>query len=78
MPTHWIVPRAVSRLYTGREELGERLAQAFSFDPSEPPKKQRVFVIKGPGGTGKSEICLKFAEDHQDQYVILPVLSISG
>lgn len=65
MPNHWMVPRSASRLYTGREELGERLAQAFSFDASSNPKRQRTFVIIGRGGTGKSEVCLKFAEVHR-------------
>ncbi|KAL8722147.1 MAG: hypothetical protein Q9181_007550 [Wetmoreana brouardii] len=30
--------------------------------------EQRIFVISGIGGTGKSEVCLKFAEDHRDEY----------
>ena len=66
MAKPWMVPRAASRLYTGRGELGERLAQVFSFDPSTPPTQQRIFTITGVGGTGKSEVCLKFAEDHRD------------
>lgn len=63
----WMVPRDASRLYTGRGELGERLAQVFSFDSSRPPTQQRVFVIIGVGGTGKSEVCLKFAENHREE-----------
>jgi hypothetical protein len=64
-----MVPRAASALYTGRGELGERLSQVLSFDPSTPPIQQRTFVIVGIGGVGKSEVCLKFAEDHKDRYV---------
>ncbi|KAL2044651.1 hypothetical protein N7G274_002425 [Stereocaulon virgatum] len=64
----WMVPRTASRLYTGREELGERLAQVLSFNPSTPSTQQRIFTITGVGGTGKSEVCLKFAEDHRDEY----------
>ena len=71
MPIYWMVPRSASRLYTGREELGERIAQAFSFDASSNPKPSRIFVIIGRGGTGKSEICLKYAEVHRGQYVYL-------
>lgn len=63
----WIVPRAASRLYTGRVELGQQLTRVFSFDPLAPPIQQRIFVIIGVGGTGKSEVCLKFAEDHRDE-----------
>ena len=73
MPGQWMVPRSASRLYTGREELGERLAQAFSFDASSNEKQQRTFVIIGRGGTGKSEVCLKFAEVHRGQYVYLNI-----
>lgn len=69
MAKQWIVPRAASRLYTGRVELGKRLAQMLLFDPSTPPIQQRIFVIVGVGGTGKSEVCLKFVEDHRDEYV---------
>ena len=65
----WIVPRTASPLYTGRGEIGERLAQVFPFDLSTPSTKRRTFAIIGLGGTGKSEICLKFAEDHRDEYV---------
>ena len=73
MPSQWMVPRSASRLYTGREELGKRLAQAFSIDASRHPKLQRTFVIIGRGGTGKSEVCLKFAEVHRSQYVYLDI-----
>lgn len=65
----WTVPRGSSRWYTGRRELGERLAQAFSYDPLTPSKKQKTFVIIGMGGAGKSEVCLKFAEEHRDECV---------
>lgn len=50
--------------------LGKRLAQVFSLSTSAPPIQQRIFVIVGLGGMGKSEICLKFAEDHRDEFVL--------
>jgi len=64
----WMVPRATTRLYTGRKKLGERLAQVFESDPIS-PSFQKIFVIIGIGGTGKSEVCLKFAEAHRDECV---------
>ena len=69
-----MVPRSASRVYTGRREIGERLAQVLLFDPATPPKQQRTFVIIGVGGIGKSEVCLKFVEDYRDEYVELNVL----
>lgn len=65
-PILWKIPR-VNPLYTGRREVGERLAKVFAFDPSAPPSNQRVFVITGIGGTGKSEVCAKFAHDHEKE-----------
>ena len=68
-----MIPRSCSRLYTGRRELGERLAQVFSHGHLI-TLMQRTFVIVGIGGTGKSEVCLKFAEDQRNEYVKLNVL----
>jgi hypothetical protein len=68
-PNQRMVPRNASSMYVGRQELGERLAQVFSHDSLNPPKRQRIFVIVGIGGTGKSEVCLKFSEDQRDEYV---------
>ena len=66
-----MVPRTTNPLYIGRKDLGNHLAQAFSYGPSKPLKRNRTFVIHGLGGTGKSEVCLKFAEDHRYGYVRL-------
>lgn len=62
-----MMPRAASHLFTGHEKLRERLAQSFSFDSSTASIRQRIFVIFGMGGIGKSEVCLKFAEDHRNE-----------
>ena len=72
-----MVPRTTSRVYTGRGEIDERLTQVFLYDHSKPPKQQRTFVIIGVGDIGKSEVCLKFAEDHRDEYVEINVLPMS-
>ena len=69
MPTYLKLPRAVNPLYTGREELSLRLSQAFAPDPNVWSKRRKTFVITGLGGTGKSEACLKYTEDHQEEYV---------
>jgi len=73
MAKQWMVPRAASRLYTGRQELGERLAQMLLFDPSTPPIQQRTFAIIGVGGTGKSEVCLEIFERSKSINTTFPV-----
>lgn len=37
---------------------------------SNSPAQQRKFVLYGLGGSGKSQLCLKFAEDHRERYAI--------
>ncbi|KAL9053755.1 MAG: hypothetical protein Q9162_004553 [Coniocarpon cinnabarinum] len=64
----WTVPRTVSRLYTGRQEIGRELERAFQLQDEQTPKEQRRFVISGLGGTGKSEVCIKFAHDCRKKY----------
>lgn len=59
---HWLVPRAVSDLFTGRKSTLEKLEQCVLPATGHKNPKQRRFVLVGPGGMGKSEVCLKFAE----------------
>jgi hypothetical protein len=58
---HWMVPRTVNSLFTGRVELVNRIRNAFSVDESHNTSEQKRFVITGIGGQGKSEVCLKVA-----------------
>lgn len=64
-----MVPKNTNTLFTGREDilvkLGNSLAaQTQSLQMSE---HQMRFVIIGNGGFGKSEVCLKFANEHRQQ-----------
>ncbi|KAJ6197791.1 kinase subdomain-containing protein [Bipolaris maydis] len=57
---HWIVPRLVNSLFTGRLELVDRIQSALrNNEPGTP--KEKLLVITGIGGIGKSEVCLKVA-----------------
>ncbi|KAF2632596.1 hypothetical protein BU25DRAFT_487060 [Macroventuria anomochaeta] len=58
---HWIVPRTVNSLFTGRREVIERMQSALRDNNSSASKQKRV-VITGIGGMGKSEMCLKVAD----------------
>ena len=59
---HIDLPRRPLTHYVGRSGISEDLEKAF-FSTSE--SSQKVFVLYGMGGTGKTEISIKFARDNQ-------------
>jgi hypothetical protein len=65
---HWKVSRRTNALFTGRANLLRRLRDTLNGDMLE----QRVFVIIGLGGLGKSEICLKIANEMRQEYIFSP------
>jgi tetraacyldisaccharide-1-P 4'-kinase len=69
---HFEVPHTVSSVFTGREDVYQRLSEACL--PSNAREGQRVqkrFVLYGLGGSGKTQICLKFAQDHRERQVAM-------
>ncbi|KAF2010868.1 hypothetical protein BU24DRAFT_496047 [Aaosphaeria arxii CBS 175.79] len=58
--THWMVPRAVNSLFTGRTELIQRITSALRDDGASNSIRKQL-VITGMGGIGKSEVCLQVA-----------------
>lgn len=62
---HWRIPRRSKDFYTGRELQMKAIEDALS--ASIPPIQKRI-VIQGQPGTGKTELALKYAEDHARQY----------
>ena len=63
------VPRNVSSIFTGREDICQDLQERCL--PSNPPsaqKTQKRYVLHGLGGSGKTQICLKFAQDYRERY----------
>ncbi|KFY07138.1 hypothetical protein V492_07413, partial [Pseudogymnoascus sp. VKM F-4246] len=65
---HWLVPRGASKLFTGRTEIIDRIKGAIQDDSSQNSEKQKVFVITGMGGMGKSEICLQVANILREEF----------
>lgn len=59
------MPRAATNIYTGYATQQAKLHAAFR-DATSPG--QRIFVIYGPEGCGKTELALKYAEDARDQF----------
>ncbi|KFY02433.1 hypothetical protein O988_02162 [Pseudogymnoascus sp. VKM F-3808] len=65
---HWLVPRSVNRLFTGRSEIIDRIKGAIRDDSTQHADKQKVFVITGLGGMGKTEICLQLANTLREEF----------
>jgi len=68
------LPR-LSTTFTGRKDILERLSK--DLDPSIPSvalRNQRIFVLYGLGGTGKTQIMAKFVDEFGDQYDINPFI----
>lgn len=54
--------------YIGRKELSETVRNFFfPSEASSVVNEQRIFVIHGMGGSGKTQFCSKFAKDCQDR-----------
>ena len=61
-------------MFTGRNEILERLSQCLNPSTSSVGlKKQRIFVLYGLGGTGKTQIMAKFVDECGDQYDSSPI-----
>jgi hypothetical protein len=63
------IPHNVSPVFTGREDILQQLSESCL-----PPRTQdnlrvqRRFVLYGLGGSGKTQVCLKFAQDYRERY----------
>ncbi|KAI1770819.1 TPR-like protein [Hypoxylon cercidicola] len=62
---HWLVPRSVNSMFTGRRDVVDKIKRALV-----PPTTdtQERFVVTGMGGQGKSEVCLKVANELREQF----------
>ena len=68
----WNVPHRRNPFFTGREEILRRIKSAITI--TRDVNMQRRFVITGIGGQGKSEICLKIADQVREACVKVHLL----
>ncbi|KAL8780803.1 MAG: hypothetical protein Q9213_006304 [Squamulea squamosa] len=62
-------PQAVSSIFTGRERTSWRVREAFwGSEEATIERQQRRFIIHGIGGSGKTQFCSKFAQDHRERF----------
>ncbi|TVY67461.1 Protein SERAC1, partial [Lachnellula suecica] len=65
----YIVPHSVNPHFTGRNDIRRQLSEALVGDGyGRSSRAQRKFVLYGLGGSGKTQMCLKFAEDHRKKF----------
>ena len=65
---HFHTPQAVSSIFTGREDISQVVEDSlFARDTTKPFWQQRRLIIHGIGGSGKSQFCSKFAQDHRER-----------
>jgi GTPase SAR1 family protein len=72
---HYAVPLETVRTYTPRHELSSHLEEKIKIDHENTSMRHTV-VIHGLGGTGKSQLALRYAKDYKDRYN--PILWING
>lgn len=64
---YYEIPRNPSSFFTVRQEICAQMRASCLVSNQHTPQQKR-FVIHGLGGSGKTQLCLKFAEDHREEY----------
>jgi phage/plasmid-associated DNA primase len=65
---HWLVPKIINSLFTGRSDLVNRIQNALCPHGSTHSTRQKRFVITGMGGQGKSEVAIQVASMMREEY----------
>ncbi len=65
---HFHVPYNASSIFTGRTDISKRLEHSILSRPeANTSSMQKRFVLYGLGGSGKTQFCLKFVQDHRQK-----------
>lgn len=64
---HYLVPRAPVAAFTGRVDILRELQQRM-FSGNDDTAQTRI-ALTGPGGTGKTQVCLKLIEKYRERYI---------
>lgn len=68
---HFLVPNDLNPHFTGRNDIRRKLIESLLDKDFAGEKKQKRFVLHGLGGSGKTQLVLKFAKDYRSRYVVL-------
>jgi len=58
---YYTIPHAANPYFTGRNEIRQQLSDCLIFSRRE--RLQQRFLLYGMGGSGKTQICLKFTRE---------------
>ena len=65
---HYRVPYNLSSIFTGRDDIIQSISQrCLPSDNDQRPSIQKRFVLYGLGGSGKTQACVKFAQDYRER-----------
>jgi len=75
---YFSIPQVVSSIYTGREDICQAVEETLvAPEGPESSRQQRRYIIYGIGGSGKTQFCSKFAQDHRERYSAIPLPAIN-
>ena len=64
---HFVVSQSENPNFTGRSDIRHLLYESLIKDRHMRKQSQDRFVLYGLGGSGKTQVCLKFAHDHRNK-----------
>jgi hypothetical protein len=64
---HFFIPQVVSSFFTGREDVSQLVEDSFFSSDLNSSRQQRRYIVHGIGGSGKTQFCSKFAQDHRER-----------
>ena len=66
---HYNIPYNLSAIFTGRNDIIQRLYKGLLLSGTETALiEQKRFVLYGLGGSGKTQACIKFAQDYRERF----------
>jgi hypothetical protein len=70
MNEYYEIPHLLSPAFTGQAAICKDLDSSLVLSRSAPAQVQRRFVLHSLGGSGKTQICIRYAQVHRNRYVL--------
>ncbi len=66
---HFEVPHLLSPAVTGHDKICQCMDSSLNLARQPGVSVQRRFVLYGLGGSGKMQVCVRYAQVHRERYV---------